>query len=113
MATRDYPPAYTCHAIRNHTRVLYSVSAREGVFSEFECPVALLGLLHYSSVESDDVANTLGLHSPPRLPHEETGLHTLDEDPVRVVSETLQPGHVFLLRLDHYLQPEPQRCHPS
>jgi hypothetical protein len=29
-----------------------------------------------------------------------------------VVSETLQPGHVFLLRPDHDPQPEPQRCHP-
>ena len=28
--------------------------------------------------------------SSPRLLHEETDLHRLDEDPVRVVSETLQ-----------------------
>src|SRR5829696_1571247 len=53
VATRDYPPACTCHAIRNHTRALYSVSVREGVFSEVRmpryplvCPVTLLGFLH-------------------------------------------------------------------
>ena len=28
-----------------------------------------------------------------------------------MVSETLQPGHVLLLRPDHDPQPEPQRCH--
>jgi hypothetical protein len=32
--------------------------------------------------------------SPPRLLHEETDLHRLGEDLVRVVSETLQPEHV-------------------
>ena len=31
---------------------------------------------------------------------------------MRIASETLQPGHVFLLRTDHDPQPEPQRCHP-
>ncbi len=31
---------------------------------------------------------------PRRLLHEETDLHRLDEDLVRVVSETLQLGHV-------------------
>jgi hypothetical protein len=36
------------------------------------------------------VAKTLGPRLPPRLLHEETGLHRLDEDPVRVVNETLQ-----------------------
>jgi hypothetical protein len=36
------------------------------------------------------VAKTLGPRSPPRLLREETGLHRLDEDLVRVVSETLQ-----------------------
>jgi hypothetical protein len=51
-------------------------------------------------------------HSPPGL-CEETDLHRLDEDPVRVVSETLQPEHVrFLWRPAHDPQPEPQRCHP-
>jgi hypothetical protein len=39
------------------------------------------------------VAKTLGLRLPPGL-REETGLHRLDEDPVRVVSETLQLEHV-------------------
>jgi hypothetical protein len=40
-------------------------------------------------------------------------VHRLDEDPVRMVSETLQPEHVsFLLRPAQDPQPEPQRCHP-
>ena len=48
---------------------------------------------------------------PPRL-REETDLDRLDEDPVRVVSETLQPEHVsFFLRRAQDPQPEPQRCH--
>jgi hypothetical protein len=46
--------------------------------------------------------------SSPGLLHEETDLHRLDEDPVRMASETLQPGHVsFLSRPDHDPQPEP------
>ena len=49
--------------------------------------------------------------SPPRL-RGETGPDRLGEDLVRVVSEMLQPGPVFLLRPDHDPQPEPQRCHP-
>ena len=36
------------------------------------------------------MAKTLGPRSPPGLLHEETDLYRLDEDPVRVVSETLQ-----------------------
>jgi hypothetical protein len=35
------------------------------------------------------VAKTLGPRLPPGLLHEETDLHRLDEDLVRVVSETL------------------------
>jgi hypothetical protein len=41
-------------------------------------------------IESADVAKTLGPRSSPWLLYEETDLHRLDEDPVRVVSETLQ-----------------------
>jgi hypothetical protein len=42
------------------------------------------------------VAKTLGPRSPPRL-REETDLHRLGEDLVRVVSETLLPEHVSSL----------------
>jgi hypothetical protein len=42
----------------------------------------------------NDLAKTLGPRSPPGL-CEETGLHRLDDDPVRVLSETLQLEHVF------------------
>ena len=38
------PPACTCHAIRNHTRALYSVTVREGVFSEVRMPCSHLGV---------------------------------------------------------------------
>ena len=44
---------------------------------------------------------------------EETVLDRLGEDLVRMVSETLQPEHVFFfLRPDHDPQPQPQARHP-
>jgi hypothetical protein len=50
---------------------------------------------------------TLGPRSPPRLLHEETDLHRLDEDPVRVVSETLQLDVALACLVSYLLKAEP------
>jgi hypothetical protein len=53
------------------------------------------------------VAKTLGPRSPPRLLHEETDLHRLDEDLVRVVSETLQLDAAGACLFSYLLQAKP------
>jgi hypothetical protein len=52
------------------------------------------------------VAKTLGPRSPPGL-REETGLHRLDEDSVRVVSETLQVDAAGACLFSYLLKVEP------
>ena len=52
------------------------------------------------------MAKTLEPRSPPGL-REETGLHRLDEDPVRVVSETLQLDAAGACLFPYLLKAEP------
>jgi hypothetical protein len=53
------------------------------------------------------VARTLGPRLPPRLLHEETDLDRLDEDPVRVVRETLQLDAAGACLFSYLLKAEP------
>ena len=53
------------------------------------------------------MAKTLGPRLLPRLLHEETDLDRLDEDPVRVVSETLQLDAAGACLFSYHLKAEP------
>jgi hypothetical protein len=54
------------------------------------------------------VAKTLGPRSPPGLLREETDLDRLDEDPVRVVSETLQLDAAGACLFSYLLKAKPE-----